>query len=165
MRYVYTLFFSVELGLRFMAYGPRLFCGQDWAWAVLDVFIVISSWWEAFVDTWYALADGEASFESFIGLSGLKAFRIIRLTRIVKTVRLMRIFRFVLALRTLIHSILHTLRPGEDTSRDTSKRGSESERPEKHHLDPFRWRKSLFWALVLLGLIMYVRLGTLRTSL
>ena len=36
--------------------------------------------------------------------------RIVRITRIVKTVRLMRIFRFVLALRTLVYSILHTLK-------------------------------------------------------
>ena len=36
--------------------------------------------------------------------------RIVRITRIVKTVRLMRIFRFVLALRTLVYSIMHTLK-------------------------------------------------------
>lgn len=94
-------------------------------WAALDVFIVATSLWEVFVDTWYAIVGDEGGLESFGGLTGLKAFRIVRITRIVKTVRLMRIFRFVLALRTLIHSIWHTL-------------------------------KSLFWALVLLLLIVYI---------
>eukprot|EP00435_Cladocopium_sp_Y103_P043006 s66_g12.t1 len=121
----YTVLFSIELAFRVAANGKNYFCSQEWAWAVLDLFIVVSSWWEVFVEAWYASAGDDGSFDSFGGLTGLKAFRIVRLTRIVKTVRLMRIFRFVLALRTLIHSILHTL-------------------------------KSLFWALVLLALIVYV---------
>ena len=45
-----------------------------------------------------------------------------------RIIRVLRIFRFVLALRTLVQSTIHTL-------------------------------KSLFWALVLLGLIIYVFLG------
>lgn len=122
---IYTFLFTLELIFRFAAYGKQLFCGSEWAWGALDVFIVFSSWWEVFVDVWYMLSPDESQFDSFGGLTGLKAFRIVRLTRIVKTVRLMRIFRFVLALRTLIHSILHT-------------------------------PKSLFWALVLLVLIVYV---------
>ena len=48
--------------------------------------------------------------------------------RIPRIIRVLRIFRFVLALRTLVQSTIHTL-------------------------------KSLFWALVLLGLIIYVFLG------
>lgn len=121
----YTILFTIELAFRVAANGKKYFCSHEWAWAVLDLFIVVSSWWEVFVEAWYAAAGDDGSFESFGGLTGLKAFRIVRLTRIVKTVRLMRIFRFVLALRTLIHSIIHTL-------------------------------KSLFWALVLLALIVYV---------
>jgi len=124
-QFVYTILFSVEFAMRVAAFGKQYFCSSEWAWGFLDLFIVVTSWWELFVEMWYTFAEDESSFESFGGLTGLKAFRIVRLTRIVKTVRLMRIFRFVLALRTLIHSILHTL-------------------------------KSLFWALVLLVLIVYV---------
>ena len=65
------------------------------------------------------------SWESFSGLSTLKAMRIVRLTRVLKTVQFVRLFRFVMALRTLVQSILHTM-------------------------------KALFWALLLLGLIIYV---------
>ncbi|CAE7665586.1 Scn10a [Symbiodinium pilosum] len=126
IQYFYTFLFCAELVFRAAAMGREYFCGKEWLWAALDVFIVMTSLWEVFVDTWYAVVgDDESSLESFGGLTGLKAFRIVRITRIVKTVRLMRIFRFVLALRTLIHSIWHTL-------------------------------KSLFWALVLLLLIVYV---------
>jgi len=126
IHYLYTFLFCVELLFRSAGLGREYFCSKDWIWSVLDIFIVVTSLWEVFVDTWYALAtDAGNNLESFGGLTGLKAFRIVRITRIVKTVRLMRIFRFVLALRTLIHSILHTL-------------------------------KSLFWALVLLFLVVYV---------
>ncbi|CAE7814748.1 PPR10 [Symbiodinium sp. CCMP2456] len=126
IQYFYTILFCIELGLRAAALGKEYFCSQEWAWAALDVFIVLTSLWEVFVDTWYALVDdGSTSIDNFGGLAGLRAFRIVRITRIVKTVRLMRIFRFVLALRTLVYSILHTL-------------------------------KALFWALVLLFLIIYV---------
>ena len=55
----------------------------------------------------------------------VKAFRIIRITRVLKTVQVVRVFRFVMALRTLVTSIFHTL-------------------------------KALFWALILLFLIVYV---------
>ncbi|CAJ1331417.1 unnamed protein product [Effrenium voratum] len=43
-------------------------------------------------------------------MSGFKVFRVIRITRIIKTARLVRIFRFVIALRTLVTSIFHTLK-------------------------------------------------------
>ncbi|CAE7665595.1 Scn4a, partial [Symbiodinium pilosum] len=126
IQYFYTFLFCMELVLRALALGKEYFCGKEWVWAALDGFIVATSLWEVFVDTWYALVDDDSSsLEIFGGLAGLKAFRIVRITRIVKTVRLMRIFRFVLALRMLVHSILHTL-------------------------------KALFWALVLLLLIIYV---------
>jgi len=125
IQYIYTLLFCIELVFRSVALGRDYYCSKEWMWAALDVFIVATSLWEVFVDTWYAIVGDEGGLESFGGLTGLKAFRIVRITRIVKTVRLMRIFRFVLALRTLIHSIWHTL-------------------------------KSLFWALVLLLLIVYI---------
>lgn len=122
---IYAFLFTIELGLRIWGLGCRtFFCSQDWAWSLLDIFIVATSLWEFGLFLMDALAtDGDAG--SISGVSGLKAFRIVRLTRLLKTVKLMRIFRFVLALRMLITSILHTL-------------------------------KSLFWALILLLLIVYV---------
>ena len=102
--YLFTAFFTLELVVRVCAHGCRIFCDADWAWSFLDLFIVLSSFWEIVVDFLQGKVDGLA------GLSSLKAFRIIRLTRIFKTAQLMRIFRFVIALRTLVRSILHTLK-------------------------------------------------------
>eukprot|EP00913_Durusdinium_trenchii_P001833 g1699.t1 len=45
-----------------------------------------------------------------LSLAEKEVFRVIRLTRVIKTVRLVRIFRFVIALRTLVTSIVHTLK-------------------------------------------------------
>ncbi|CAE7261687.1 unnamed protein product, partial [Symbiodinium sp. CCMP2592] len=124
IQYTYTGLFTLELLLRSIVGGWNYYCGQEWMWTWLDVFIVLSSLWEVIIDIIHIWED-EESKQGFLGMTGLKAFRIVRITRLFKAVRLMRIFRFVRALRTLITSILHTL-------------------------------KSLFWAVVLLGIIVYV---------
>lgn len=50
MQYGYTALFTVELLIRIWADGCRgLFCGEDWAWASLDLFIVTTSLWEVAV--------------------------------------------------------------------------------------------------------------------
>jgi len=99
------------------AEGFHLFCSEDWTWAWLDLVVVLTSLIEVVLDA----VDGL----SVANMTGLRAFRVIRITRFLKTLRLARVFRFVMALRTLIQSILYTLR-------------------------------SLFWAMVLLVLIIYV---------
>jgi len=130
-RYIYTVWFVLELALRLWADGVRQFlCSADWLWGALDVFVVVTSLWEIVADVAYALLQNDDI--EVASMAGLKAFRIIRITRIVKAVRLMRVFRFVMAFRTLITSILYTL-------------------------------KSLFWALMLLVVIVYV-FGVLFTQ-
>ncbi|CAE7353892.1 Lmf1, partial [Symbiodinium sp. CCMP2456] len=124
VQYVYTLLFTLELVLRVLGQGPSLFWRDEWTWAWLDLFIVATSLWEVAVDVYY-YSQGNTDLAVLSGMSSLKAFRIIRITRLIKAVRLVRILRFVMAFRTLITSILHTL-------------------------------KSLFWALMLLALIIYV---------
>ncbi|CAK9103604.1 unnamed protein product, partial [Durusdinium trenchii] len=117
IQYSFATFFVLELILRICADGRRFFCGEDWKWSWLDIFVVMTSLWEVFADVLVAF--------QIEGMSGLKALRIMRITRIMKVVRLMRVFRFVMAFRTLIASISDTL-------------------------------KSLFWALMLLAVIIYV---------
>eukprot|EP00439_Symbiodinium_sp_Y106_P012854 s1224_g1.t2 len=130
-RYIYTAWFIIELALRMAADGPRQYlCSDDWAWSALDVFVVTTSIWELVADIMFLLLDDDVG--NVASVSGLRAFRIIRITRVVKAVRLMRVFRFVMAFRTLITSILYTL-------------------------------KSLFWALMLLIVIVYV-FGVLFTQ-
>ncbi|CAE7204681.1 unnamed protein product, partial [Symbiodinium sp. KB8] len=107
--YIYTLLYIAELVLRLSAHGLRLFCSDDWMWVLLDCFIVATSVWDVLVDILTALLD-ENGFESVSGLSTLKAFRVVRVTRVLKIAQLLRIFRFVMALRTLVQSIFHTLK-------------------------------------------------------
>ncbi|CAE7259058.1 SCN11A [Symbiodinium natans] len=121
LQYFFTTVFTIELVTRVVASRCRYFVSEDWIWALLDVVIVGTSLWEVLVD----VLAGAVDLNTINGLSSLKAFRVIRLTRLLKMVQFLRIFRFVMALRTLVQSIMHTL-------------------------------KALFWALLLLVLIVYV---------
>ena len=122
--YIFSAFFLAELVLRLMDSRCRYYCSEDWGWAILDTLIVATSWWDIFVELAEALLQDDR-WDSISGLSTLKAMRIVRLTRVLKTAHFLRIFRFIMALRMLVQSILHTV-------------------------------KALFWALLLLGLIIYV---------
>lgn len=105
IQYLYAAIFTVELLLRLAADGLHFFCSEDWAWSWLDLFIVLSSLWEVVVDI-----TGSSDLDAIAGVSGLKSFRIVRLSRILRTAQFVSIFRFVIALRVLITSILHTLK-------------------------------------------------------
>ena len=118
VNYSYAGAFILELLGRLIAAGCSFFYSEDCMWNYLDILIVATSIIEITVEA--LISEGGSST-----VTGFKIFRIIRLTKLVKTVRLVRILRFVLALRTLVTSIAHTL-------------------------------KALFWALTLLGLIVYV---------
>eukprot|EP00435_Cladocopium_sp_Y103_P024899 s1276_g6.t1 len=119
MRRSFTAAFTVELVLRIVAYGWDFFCRVNfWNW--LDTVIVMAG----LVESAFAVIQAAEGANTPSMLS-LRALRILRITRMLKIIRVLRIFRFVLALRTLVQSTIHTL-------------------------------KSLFWALVLLGLIIYV---------
>lgn len=131
IQYIYSAWFLLELLARIAVDGRKLFVGEDWMWGWLDVTVVLTSIWEVTLDLMFLIVQTDADGE-VPGVSGLKALRIIRITRVVKAVRLMRVFRFVMAFRTLITSILYTL-------------------------------KSLFWALMLLFVIVYV-FGVLFTQ-
>ncbi|CAJ1383570.1 unnamed protein product [Effrenium voratum] len=122
LQILFTAIFILELILRMAVDGRKYFFSEDWAWGWLDLFIVLSSIWEVVFEYVYIQED---SGDNIAGVTSLKAIRIIRITRLIKTIRVMRILRFVMALRTLVTSIFHTLR-------------------------------SLFWSLMLLGVIIYI---------
>lgn len=110
-QYTFTALFTLELGLRFAVGG---LCGmmfsEDCMWTVLDIVVVASSIWEIVLRIIFTIQAQDSGDTSISGLSSLKAFRIIRLTRILKTAQLVRIFRFVMALRKIVQSVLHTLK-------------------------------------------------------
>ena len=125
VRYFYTLAFTIELFLRLIAEGCRPLRSDDCLWNLFDGLIVIAAWLEVGIDIAQLFFHENSEVEGIAGISSLRAFRIIRLTRILKTAQVIRVLRFVMALRTLVTSIMSTL-------------------------------KALFWALLLLFLIIYI---------
>ncbi|CAK9035211.1 Voltage-dependent T-type calcium channel subunit alpha-1H (Voltage-gated calcium channel subunit alpha Cav3.2) [Durusdinium trenchii] len=126
-RYFFSGLFTLELFMRLAADGCcGFFCAEDSRWNMLDIFIVLSSWWEIGLELLYITStDSAGGMDNVVGLTGLRALRILRITRLVKLARVARILRFVMALRTLTQSIIYTL-------------------------------KSLIWAIFLLFLIVYI---------
>lgn len=106
----YAGLFFVELCIRVLA-QRRSFVSMrnpEWRWNLMDTIIVLASLVEIIFEV-SSYASG-AEEMSLTGMSGLRTLRIIRITRLVKIARLARILRFVMALRTLTQSILHTLK-------------------------------------------------------
>eukprot|EP00439_Symbiodinium_sp_Y106_P036229 s3556_g4.t1 len=123
----YGIVFSLEVILRLFAAGPGEYvCGSDWAWNWLDVAVVVSSWTAIVIDFVYEGSDAGVS-------SSIRMVRIIRASRLLRILRTVWVIRFIGALRTLVASLVDTLR-------------------------------SLFWALLLLFLIIYV-FGILFTDI
>ncbi|CAE7657524.1 Scn3a [Symbiodinium sp. CCMP2456] len=123
----YGIVFSLEVLLRLFAAGPAEYaCGSDWTWNWLDVAVVVSSWATIVID--FVFQGGDAGISSSI-----RMVRIIRASRLLRILRTVWVIRFIGALRTLVASLVDTLR-------------------------------SLFWALLLLFLIIYV-FGILFTDI
>mmetsp|Transcript_22824 Transcript_22824/g.52850 ORF Transcript_22824/g.52850 Transcript_22824/m.52850 type:complete len:570 (-) Transcript_22824:77-1786(-) len=117
---IYAVLFTVEVCLHLVADGIRGFlCSEDWAWNWLDVFVVTSSWVELIVDL---SNPGDTTSRAN---SNLRLMRLLRVGRLFRVVRIIRVVKFFRSLRTLVHSLVGTL-------------------------------KSLFWAFILLFLIIYI---------
>ncbi|CAJ1448643.1 unnamed protein product [Effrenium voratum] len=119
----YALIFTLEVLLRLVADGPwQYFWSADWAWNLLDIFVVTSSWVELVID---ALTPGHPDSPNRGTNSNLRLMRLLRVGRLFRVVRIIRVVRLFRSLRTLVQSLVGTL-------------------------------KSLFWAMLLLFLIMYI---------
>ena len=118
---IYAVLFTVEVGLRLLADGFfKYFCASEWAWNLLDVFIVSSSWIELIIDV---LTPGTSETPNRGTNTNLRLIRLLRVGRLFRVVRIIRVVRLFRSLRTLVQSLVGTL-------------------------------KTLFWALLLLFLIM-----------
>ncbi|CAE7670084.1 Scn11a [Symbiodinium pilosum] len=118
---LYSLLFTVEVCLRLTADGCRKYIWEslDWAWNWLDVFVVLSSWVELASEL---LNHGQSSTSTN---SNLRILRLLRVGKLVRVVRVFRVVKFFRSLRTLVQSLLGTM-------------------------------KALFWAMLLLALIIYI---------
>eukprot|EP00929_Paragymnodinium_shiwhaense_P029433 TRINITY_DN16866_c0_g4_i1.p1 TRINITY_DN16866_c0_g4~~TRINITY_DN16866_c0_g4_i1.p1 ORF type:complete len:701 (+),score=195.02 TRINITY_DN16866_c0_g4_i1:120-2222(+) len=95
----FTALFTIELLLRVVANGPlSLFCtGDDCVWSWFDLFIVVASIAEAFL-------------QDTSGYKNVRMVRLLRMSKFVKFFRMVRIIRFVRALRTLVNSLIGTFK-------------------------------------------------------
>ena len=105
---VYAVLFTVEVGLRLLADGFwKYFCASEWAWNLLDVFIVSSSWIELIIDVLTPGTPGTPSRGTNTNLRLIRLLRVGRLFRVVRIIRVVRLFR---SLRTLVQSLVGTLK-------------------------------------------------------
>jgi len=102
----YTVMFTVELGLRGLAYGKYLFSTEEWAWRLVDVLVVLTSLIELSISV---MAELMGRSDSTV-VSNLRILRIMRITRLTRAIRVVRLVRFIRALKTLLYSIAHTLK-------------------------------------------------------
>ncbi|CAJ1411164.1 unnamed protein product [Effrenium voratum] len=106
---IYTGAFALELLLRVLTHGCSMFWKRQWAWNLLDLFVVLCSLWELLVLVAAALFPG-FKVDSISVLTSLRILRILRITRLIRGNASHGTMRFLRALRTLIHSIVYTLK-------------------------------------------------------
>lgn len=127
LSFVYTAIFTIELILRISAERIRFFTSSMKRWNFLDIFIVTTSLFEAVVDIIAVLGRDSGNLsESGVGAAGQS-----RVIRIIRVARLLRIVRMARILR-----FVHALRVFICSIVATL--------------------QSLFWALALLFMILYV---------
>jgi len=111
INYTYAALFCAELLLRLCAEGRDFFCSNQWAWNLLDITIVLSALMEVALDVVSLTRDSGHDVDvGNLQVSNVRIIRMLRITRFVRTLRIPRVIRFITALRTLIYSIVATLK-------------------------------------------------------
>jgi len=97
---VFVVAFTIELSLRFAAFGSAFFTMPTWLWNITDFSIV-------------TIQLAELTMVKLQGHDALPAhiMPIIRLMRICRLARLVRLFRVLQELRTIVRSILGAMQP------------------------------------------------------
>jgi len=94
----------METVLKIAAFGCHGFwCGADAGWNIFDFIVVLVSVVECGVDFWTQSLQEESA-----STSQVRILRTVRLIRVARSIRLVRLFRYVVALRTLMLSIIAT---------------------------------------------------------
>lgn len=100
--WVFCILFTVEVTLRIIAWRPRAyFLGEDCWWNLFDFSLVASS-------IWAQLQSLQVS--SGAGMPNTMGLRVLRLLRLLKMFRVVRVARFMRELRTIISSIVGSMR-------------------------------------------------------
>jgi len=94
----FCLLFSVELCLRMAAWRCDFFFNQHWRWNIFDLFVVSMQVLE------------EIAALLAYDFDGLSVMGVLRVLRLIRVLRLVRVFRLVGELRSLVISIVGSLR-------------------------------------------------------
>eukprot|EP00927_Polykrikos_kofoidii_P015991 TRINITY_DN17172_c0_g2_i1.p1 TRINITY_DN17172_c0_g2~~TRINITY_DN17172_c0_g2_i1.p1 ORF type:complete len:657 (-),score=71.72 TRINITY_DN17172_c0_g2_i1:75-1859(-) len=101
---VFVMLFMTELALRLIAYGSRFFAPGVWHWHLFDVSVIFISAVELIMN--HALQNVKHGLPT----TNFSALRVVRLVRLVRVVRLARVLHLIKELRTLVRSIVNSLR-------------------------------------------------------
>jgi len=102
---VFCVVFTLELLMRIAVYRIRFFCMPDWKWNMFDTIVVILQLVEEFLGIimWMVSAEGAVQTD-------FSAMRILKVLRLIRIIRLVRILRLIGELRTIVVSIIGSLR-------------------------------------------------------
>lgn len=102
---VFCYIFTAEVAMRVLVLGGRdFFMGSGWRWNLFDFLVVGLQWAEEVVD-WISVGTGRGH------VLNLGFLRILRTLRVVRIMRLARILHLVVELRTMVSSIVASLKP------------------------------------------------------
>jgi len=100
---VFSSLFLIEMVLRLGAEGLLFFQSELWAWNCFDLFLVLLSMLELLIDLVSSSGSSSIPFET-------SNLRIARFVRIIRSVRIARVVEMLGALRTLVTSLVCTLK-------------------------------------------------------
>lgn len=103
---IFCLTFTIELSLRFLAYGRRFFSETGLLWGIFDCCVVGLQVSEELLQVIAPLTAGEGS----TGAGNMSFMRVMRILRLVRVLRIIRIIRFMDKLRMLVASIMSSMR-------------------------------------------------------
>jgi len=99
----FTILFTIEVTFRLIVWKPRVFFwGEDCWWNLFDFTLVTTSLWSQLKTVDEGI--GEGNVPNTMGL------RVLRLLRLLKMFRVVRIARFMRELRTIVSSIVGSVR-------------------------------------------------------
>ncbi|CAE7456072.1 CAC [Symbiodinium natans] len=102
---IFCYVFTAEVAMRIVVSGCRdFFTGSDWRWNIFDFLVVGLQWAEEVVD---AISAGTGQGH----VLNLGFLRILRTLRVVRIMRLARVLHLVVELRTMVSSIVASLKP------------------------------------------------------
>lgn len=114
---LFCVLFTVELLLRLYVWRGAFFKGQDLKWNLFDLFLVTTQLTEEIITVVVDLAivgqsesEGGDDDGASNATSNFSVLRVLRILRLIRVLRLMRVLRLIGELRTLVMSVLFSLK-------------------------------------------------------